>query len=654
MKKLTRIHCYIIITVFSLLVFYNTLQNDFVFDDESVVQNYTAIRDLSNIPKFFTAEEGFHKVIGRYYRPVVSTTYALDYSMWGLNPYGFHLTNIIINTISSLLLFSILYRLFIDYKYGLLASLVSSLLFAVHPVHTEAVSWISGRTDSLVTLSFFASFLFYILYREENTNKYFIYSLIFYTFGLLTKEMIVTFPLIIILFDFLWKRKTLKEILTNWKIYLVYILLTIIYIIIRYIVLKDIVERTKYNYFYGKDTITIFATMLKTIPVYLKLLVFPVGLLYHYNGVIPDSYSFFESSVIFSILLILALLIISFLIYKENGKVSFSILFIFITLLPVMNIIQTMNYMAERFLYISSFSLSLLVAYVITMNIKEKNRNIIIVLTLLIIIIFSFLTIKRNSEWKNNDTLYSTADGKDGSVLLVNSGNMYANRKQFDEAEKRYRRALMIRENNVLAHHNLGLIFLVRGDLDSAEIKIKDGLAVDSLAPDGYLQLANIYQHKGKLNDAIAQLEKLQTIAPDYRGSKAQLEILKSGSGIPEQNVPLAILEKRSFQFYQDGKYKEAIKDIENMIIMNPNGKSGYLNNIALCYRGLGDDEKAKEIFEEAIKLDEKNINALNGLAEYYLKKNDKNKSVEYYKKILKINATDINAKNKLDSLNKK
>lgn len=666
MKKLKTVHCYFIITFFSILVFYNSLQNDFVFDDESVVQSYTAIRDLSNIPKFFTAQEGFHKVIGRYYRPVVSTTYAVDYALWNLNPYGFHLTNIIINTIASLLLFAVLKRLFKKYKYGLIASLISTLIFTVHPVHTEAVSWVSGRTDSLVTLFFFGAFYFYLLFSEENDSKFLIFSVLLYIFGLLSKEMIVTFPVIIILFDFFWRKKSFKELFSNWKVYTLFVVITIVYMTIRYFFLKDVVEREKYNYFFGKDSITVFATMLKTIPVYLKLLVFPVGLLYHYNGYMPDSNSLLDINVILSIFLVVALLILAIIFYKKLGKISFCILFVFVTLLPVMNIIQTMNFMAERFLYITSFSLSLLLAYFISKYLNEKNKNIILILSLLLIIIFSVLTIKRNSEWKDNDTLYSTGEGKDGSVLLVNCGNMYANRKEYDEAEKRYRRAIEIRNNNVLAHHNLGLIFLLKGNLDSAEIKIKDGLSVDSLAPDGYFQLASIYQRKGKFEDAVAQLEKLQTIVPDYRGSKATLDLMKSGAANLNQNLPgnmqndknpennLATLEKRSFQFYQEHKYKDAVKDIEEMMKLNPKGKSGYLNNLALCYKGLGENEKAKKCFEDAVKLDEKNINALSGLAEYYLDKNDKNKAVEYYKKILSINPTDEYANRKLDSLKTK
>jgi tetratricopeptide (TPR) repeat protein len=537
------------------------------------------------------------------------------------------------------------------------------LIFTAHPVHTEAVSWVSGRTDSLVTLFFFATFYFYLLFIEEEDNKYLIISLIFYTLGLLSKEMIVTLPLIIILFDFLWRKKTYKEILEKWKIHSIYILFTVGYLVIRYFVLKDVVERIGYNYFYEKDTITIIATMLKTIPVYLRLLIIPVNLLYHYNGVIPDSQSILDAGVVFALLIIIGLITLSIVRYKENGEVSFIILFIFITLLPVMNIIPTMNFMAERFLYITSFSISLLITLFIVKYIEGKNQNLILSSSLAVIIVFTTLTVKRNSEWKDNDTLYSTGDGRDGSVLLVNSGNMYANRKQFDEAEKQYRRALEIRNNNVLAHHNLGLIYLIKGNLDSAEIKIKEGLAIDSLAPDGYFQLANIYQQEGKTDEAIKQLEKLQTIIPDYRGSKATLDLLKSGSGITNQNIPgniqnqvnpnnqLAVLEKRSFQYYNDKKFKEAIKDIEEMMKINPTGKSGYLNNLALCYQGLGDADNANKCFEEAIKFDEKNINALSGLAENYLHIGDKKKALEYYRKILKINPSDENANRKIDSL---
>jgi len=376
---------------------------------------------------------------------------------------------------------------------------------------------------------------------------------------------------------------------------------------------------------------------------------------------LPDTKSIGDIKVLLSLAFIIVMFLLSLFLYKKYSEVSFAILFFFVSLLPVMNIIPTMNFMAERFLYLSSFALSVLISYLIVKYLNDKNKNALIIFFILIIIVFGYLTYQRNADWKNNETLYMTADGKDGSVLLVNAGNMYANKKNYIEAEKRYRRAIEIRDNSVLAHHNLGLIFLLKGNIDSAEIKFKKGISIDSLAPDGYFQLSNIYQQKGRIPEAIASLEKLQTIVPNYRDSKGILDMLKSNPSDIQKNIPdgvtnnqQVVLEKRSFQFYQDGKFEDAIKDLNDAIKLNPNGQSGYLNNIAMCYLGMNDYNKARDSFNKAIEKDPKNINAYGGLAELYLKDNNTQKAKEMLTMVLSINPQDQNAKVKLDSLNRK
>jgi len=668
MEKINKIYLYLIVGLISFAVFYNTFQNQFVFDDESVVQNNQSIQSLSNIPKFFSADEGFHKVIGRYYRPVVSTTYALDYAVWKLDPKGFHITNVLIHVIAALLLFSILLKLFGEYKYGVTASFLGALLFAVHPVHTEAVSWISGRTDSLVSLFFFASFLYYLKFvddskEEGKINKYLILSLVFYLIGLLSKEMIITMPVMIILFDYIYKGKKISELRKNLTAYLLFAAVSLLYLGIRYFVLKDVPERMKYMYFDGKDTATAFFTMINTIPVYFRLLFAPINLLYHYNGVMPDATSFSDTRFIFSAIFILLLLSLSFYYFRKSGEITFSILFFLVSLLPVLNIIPTMNFMAERFLYMTSFVLSVFVCYVFIKYISEKNKTLFIGVLGLVLIVFVFMTWQRNKEWKDNDTLYSTADGIDGNVLLVNAGNIYANKKNYTEAEKRYRRAIEIRDNSLLAHHNLGLIFLLKGNPDSAEIKFKKGISIDSLAPDGYFMLSNLYQQQGRVSEAITQLEKLQTILPDYRGTMQTLAMLKSKEIIPDttaniqypdglqSSARIQLLEKSSFANYQNGKYEQAIIEIKELIKLNPTGTSGFYNNLALCYEGLGKTEDAEKSYLEALKTDTKNTSSMNGLSGIYLKKDNKAKAIEYLKKILELNPSDQTAKYKLDSL---
>ncbi len=243
--------CYLLISIVTLIVFFNTFQNEFVFDDESVVQNNESIRTLTNIPKYFTGEEGFHKVIGKYYRPFVSATYATDYALYGLSSKGFHITNVIIHLIASLLLFKILSLLFAKSKYSNFIALMGALLFVVHPIHTEAVSWVSGRTDSIVTLFFFASFLFYIKLSDSGNknSKFLILTLLFYFIGLLSKEMIITMPVIILLYDFVYRKKPFSYFAENIKTYSLFVGVTIIYFVVRYLALKDVPDRLNYMYF---------------------------------------------------------------------------------------------------------------------------------------------------------------------------------------------------------------------------------------------------------------------------------------------------------------------------------------------------------------------------------------------------------------------
>ncbi len=660
-EKIKPLYLFIILGIVSFGIYANSLQNEFVFDDESVVVNNTSIQSLSNIPKYFTADEGFHKVIGRYYRPVVSTTYAIDYAIWGLKPFGFHLTNILIHLISSLLLFALLKFMFKNYKFGLTGAFIGSLLFAVHPIHTEAVAWVSGRTDSLVTLFFFASFLFYIKYSDDlKSQKNLNWALAFYALGLLSKEMIITMPVFILLYDFIFKKESKDFFKKNIRAYLLFAGVTVLYLIIRYLVLKDIPEREKYLYFYGIDGITALGTMLKTIPVYLKLLFVPFNLLYHYNGVISDAKSLFDAVVLLSALFVIAGIAVPLLIRKDFPVFAFAILFFFISLLPVMNIIPTMNLMAERFLYLSSFALSVAIAGIVIYLKSENGARNYSLVVIIILLIFSFLTFQRNKDWVSEEILFATGEGVDGTVLLVNSGNQYANSQKYDIAKEKYLRAIGIRDNNVLAHHNLGQIYILQNVLDSAEIHISRGIAIDSLAPDGYFQLSNLYQMMGRNEDAIPLLEKLQQIIPDYRGSLAVLNSLKSGETNELGLIPnspagndLAVLQKRSYQLFQSGKFELAIKDLEKLVEIDPLSASGYLNNMAMCYIELKDFKKAEDKLNESIGLDAGNVNALSGLADVYLKTGRKKEAIEAYRKILAVNPKDENAMFKLDSLNK-
>src|SRR3972149_11044740 len=440
---------YIITGITAFIVYANSLGNDFVFDDESVVLGDPTITTISNIPKYFTGDQGFHKVIGRYYRPVVSTSYAIDYYIWKYNAFGFHFTNVLIHVINSLLFLKLLLLIFkpaqqASQKKNVINQytiLFGALIFAIHPIHTEAVAWVSGRTDSLSCTFFFAAFIFYIRYSENHAGKNLVLLLLFYLFSLLAKEMAITFPVIIILYDFIMNRFDFKKMLAEKKnVYLLIIGLSFLYMLLRWAVLKDVPERTTYNYFFGKDFAVMAFTMLQTIPLYFRLTFAPYDMLYHYSGYMPYQDSLFAFPVIFAVIFIVVMVGAAFYLIKRIPGLSYGILFFFVSLIPVLNIVPTMNFMADRFLYIPSVVVSFVFIGIVMKYYTERNINTIYTFAVILILAYSFLTVTRNSDWKDNDTLFFSAENRPGTVTYVNIGNIYANKQQYDKAETYYRK----------------------------------------------------------------------------------------------------------------------------------------------------------------------------------------------------------------------
>jgi len=663
--KYQHLKYYVLLAVVAFGVHANSLKNDFVFDDESVVLGDPTIKTLSSIPKYITAQEGFHKVIGRYYRPLVSASYAIDYSLWEFNPFGYHLTNIIIHVINTLLLFKLLLLIFCPGESKISETkiyviLFCSIIFAVHTIHTEAVAWISGRTDSLCFTFFAAAFIYYIKYSAERKTSYLIWVCLYYTFSLLAKEMTITFPVLVIMYDLIVKREFNKGgFRKKFAVYLVLILISVVYIFLRWLILKNVPERDTYFYFYGKDTFVTALTMLPALLLYFKLTFIPVNLVYHYSGYLPYESSIASVSVIAAVMFIVVMAVLAFYFVRKIPFVTFCITFFFVSLLPVINIVPTMNFMAERFLYITSVIVPLLG---ITLFIKygnERNKKLFYAVFGLIILLYSYLTVLRNEDWKDNDTLFLSAEGKPGTITYVNIGNIYANKQQYDKAEGYYRKAIDLRDETLLANNNLGKIFLVRGNFDSAYYYMAKSHKLDTLSPEPLFAMAQLYANFDRFPEAIGQLEKIQKVTPNYMNSAQMLEQLKEKlnerdqvSISPDANLRIAQLERESYNNYVNKNYKLAIEQLEELAEINPEGKAGYYNNIGMSYLDQDNLKEAKKYFELSLEAKGDFSTGLNNLGMVYEKMGNKTKAKEYFQRALDIDPNNLNAKNNLKRVN--
>lgn len=333
--------------ILTILLYLPAIQAPFEFDDRERIVDNPAIRSLSNIPAFFYSRE-LMPFGGEIYRPLSDISFAIDYAIWGINPSGFHLTNVLIHVINSIFLFLFLELTFNSPR----ASMVASILFALHPVQTEAVIWIKGREDLFVAMFTLLTLIWYRLYSMRSRRAYIFISLLSFALALLSKEMAVVIPVMLLMFDMIWKEDA------RIRRYLPYAAIVAAYILARYLVLEQVAQRS----YWGGGPIQTIYTMSRAISYYIKLLFFPVNLCLDYLGY-PVSKAISGPYVIPSILFLL--LISSFGVYRllrHRDITGLSVLWFFVTLAPVSNIIPLKIILAERFLYLPSIGLAFIYA----------------------------------------------------------------------------------------------------------------------------------------------------------------------------------------------------------------------------------------------------------------------------------------------------
>ena len=180
--------------------FFPSLKNDFLnWDDPQYVTENKMITELS----WRNIETIFDSIYMGHYHPLTLLSYALEYRFFKLNPFAYHLTNLILHLINGLLVFWLIWML----KGGVLTSLVVSLLFGIHPLHVESVAWISERKDLLCSFFFLGSLVVYLTYLKTRRRRFYFLSLFLFLLSLLSKSMAVTLPLVLVLCDYLLDRK---------------------------------------------------------------------------------------------------------------------------------------------------------------------------------------------------------------------------------------------------------------------------------------------------------------------------------------------------------------------------------------------------------------------------------------------------------------
>lgn len=517
----------IIIFITAFVLYFSTWDYKYVLDDKIVItENVFTNKGFAGLGKIFSEESftGFFQqqkdlVAGSRYRPLSIATFAIEREFFQStlddgygypvkdsagnqlmtgNPAVSHLINALLYALSALLWFMVLLKL-IPAKQGvkwyLSVPFAATLLFVVHPLHTEVVANIKGR-DEILSLLFSLAALYYALrYIDQRKIMALAAGAFSYFLALLSKENALTFLLVIPVTVWFFRKTDLRKL---FRLSIPFLIITILYIVIRIkavgFIIKDVeIKDIMNNPFYGMSLGDKMATIIYTLGLYIRLLFIPHPLTHDYYPYVIPVMKFTDWRTVVSLLVYILLGIIAAAGWKKKSVLAYSILFFMITLSITSNIVLPVGtFMNERFIYMSSAGFCLALSYLLLDKLPGfagNKRNIAIrtgaALLAALAVWYSALTWMRISAWENNYKLYETDVVTSANSTRVNCymgmglfkksigiNELELKKKLWDSAEVYIRKSLEIYPRNEATLQMVSVIASERFKYDNDAEKI--------------------------------------------------------------------------------------------------------------------------------------------------------------------------------------
>ncbi|MBI3501935.1 MAG: tetratricopeptide repeat protein [Bacteroidetes bacterium] len=607
-----------IVIAITFICFFPSLQDKFTnLDDTNYIIDNPVVKNINaeNIKAIFSKQ-----FVGNY-QPLTMLSYMVDYKFFGLNPFGWHLINLIFYLLCVALVFLIAEK-FSAHKP---IAFITSLLFGIHTLHVESVTWISERKDVLYGFLFLWSLYLYILHAKQDKrfSKYFFFSLFLFVLSILSKAQAVVLPVLFFAVDFLMNRRFDKKLFIE-KIPFFALAFIFGFIAIKVQGKAGAMQTFQYFPFYERILFSCYALM-----TYLHKMILPVNLSCFYPY--PETND--KINTVWVYLSPVVLLAIAFLIWKffrREKIVLFGFAFFLITIILVLQLLPIGDALyADRYTFIPSIGIFFIASNYLVPHLKNR-----IVLTIAsgYLLFFSYLTFRRTKIWHDSITLYADAinHGYKAAIIYNNRGavlsdssrneealkdftslvelkprypNGWRNKglveerlKNFDEAIKSYTEEIKYYPDDTKNYLSRGTIYVNRNDFENA---IKDFSKMIGLNPnsgEGYYARSEALGKSGKLNEALADINKAIEFSPD--------------NGQAYNN--------RGIIFSMSGRYQEAVNDFTKSLQLKP-GNTGAYTNRALAYKGMKKYSEALQDMmtakEKGIAVDENSISELKNLA---------------------------------------
>lgn len=588
--------------VISFLIYANTIGHDYTLDDFLLIKdNFYTQAGLKGIPDIlsndmFSGNNPGYKsdLSGGRYRPLSQITFAIEYELFGFNPTISHIINILLFSLTPYFIFITLSLLIKssrqDFVWYRSLPFLAGLIFAVHPIHTEAVANIKGRDEIMSMLFVIISFYLFLKYTDNQKIKLLISSVVMFFLALMSKENAITYLAVLPLSLMMFREK-------DWKFaaksIIPYLAVSLLFIIIRQSIVgggKELAIPELMNEpFYGMTIIEKYGTIFVTLFNYIKLQFFPYPLTYDYYPYHIVKTSLFSIIPLLAIALHIFMIFVAFKIWKSNRIISFAIIYYFVTLSIVSNLLFTIgSFMNERFIYMPSLAICIFFAWLISDFLAEKkiSKSIVITVILLITISYSSLAIIRNPVWKDNYTLMTTD-------VNISSNSAFGNYCAGIQYYEKMTKTTDAKEKNIF--------------FELSKKHLYKAIEIHPRYSNAFVTLGNAYyeHNKNKMDSTLHYYTKAFEVYPGNYSVSLNLARLHRDytKDIKKTTFYLNNCIKTNpnkFEAYNDfgivyfnsGQFKEAIQMFENALSREKNLKQIY-TNLASAYKAIGNEDKA-------------------------------------------------------------
>jgi tetratricopeptide (TPR) repeat protein len=563
----------ILLLIITFFCYSNSLNNEFTnWDDPGYVLDNTLIKklDAQHLKDIFITP-----VMGNYH-PLAVLSLALDYKFYRLEPFGYHLTNLILHLLNTILV----YFFFRMLSGRMLVGFITAILFGVHAMHVESVSWVAERKDVLYVLFYFASLCSYLLIQKQPARKTLYYSLtlFFFLLSLLSKAQAVTLPVVLILIDYFKGSKLTGKTLIN-KI--PFFLISIFSGVMAIIAQKEsgAIADIPIFPFYQRIFFAAYSFL-----AYVYKLILPVNLSAYYPY--PDSTSSIPVYYYIAPVFVLVLLFIIYKFWKNNKAVVFGVLFYIFNIALLLQILPVGgSVMSERYSYLSYTGLFFIIGFLFdkvwnSPGKESGNKYVFAVLLFSFILFNCFQTYARNKVWKNSETLWTNTIRQFPRTVIAfsNRGSYYQKKEKLDLALADFNEALRLKNNHTESLINRADIYRLRGQYDLAIADCNKAIQTNPKLPGAYINRGISYCITGKYDEGFQDFVKVIQLDPKYPNSycnRGNLYDMRGqlDSAISDYTLAISLKPDYSEAYYNRGKthmkkqnYDAALNDFTNAI----------------------------------------------------------------------------------------